>query len=368
MLDTMGVIIACNCESDLNELTRKRTVSAVPFAGRYRLIDFALSAMVNSGISTVGVATREGPFVLPPSTDEELTGDCRVAALQGVLRFLERSKQHYVVVADSNNVCNIRFDKIVERHKANNADITVVYQRVKSKTDGEAYADVDENEAVKDIVYSKDRKKCLNRITGYYIFTKDLLINLLEDCMLHDKKRFIKDLIERNINKLKIYGYCFDGFLRAIKDVDSYYSVSMELFDFKNRKDIFISEDKIFTKSKDRVPTRYLTNANVKNSIVADGCVIDGTVENSIIFRGVRVNKGAVIKNSIVMQDGIVSADATLDCCILDKTCVIREGKTLIGLSLLLRVAYWATYWEHCPSRLQSKARKSPLLCLSMGA
>ncbi len=328
MLDTMGVILACNNEADLGELTRVRAVSALPFAGRYRLVDFVLSGMVNSGMNTVGIATgpvyqsllnhvgsgkpwdlarkREGLFVLPPAPDAEFYGD-------------------------GNNVCNVRFDKIVETHKFNNADITVVYQRVKSKTDGETYVETDETGAVRDVVYAKDRKKCLNRLTGYYVFTKDLLINLLENCMLHGKKRFVKDIIEKNVGKLNIYGYCFDGFLRTIKDIDSYYTVSMELFEFDKRKDIFIPQDKIYTKSKDRVPTRYLSDAVVRSSIIADGCVINGTVENSIIFRGVRVHKGAVVKNSIVMQDGIISADATIGCCILDKNCVLREGKTLIG-------------------------------------
>lgn len=353
MLDTLGVIIACNNEADLGELSRVRTVSAVPFAGRYRLIDFILSGMVNSGMNTVGVATghnyqsllnhigtgkpwdlarkREGLFVLPPAQDVVLTGDCRIAVLTGAIRFLERSKQRYVVVADSNNVCNIRFDKIVEQHKNTNADITVVYQHVKSKTENETYVDVDENGAVKDLVYSSDRKKCLNRMVGYYVFTKDMLINILQDCMIHSRKRFVKDVIERNINRLKIYGYCFDRFLRSVKDIDSYYNVSMELFETNKRKDLFMSEDKIFTKSKDRVPTRYLSHASMKNSIVADGCVIDGTVENSIIFRGVTIGRGAEVKNCIVMQDGIISPKATLSCCILDKNCVIREGKTLIG-------------------------------------
>ena len=353
MLDTMGVILACNNEADLGELTRVRAVSALPFAGRYRLIDFILSGMVNSGMNTVGVATghnyqsllnhigtgkpwdlarkREGLFVLPPAQDVVLTGDGRIAVLIGIIRFLERSKQHYVVVADGNNVCNIRFDKIVEQHKAANADITVVYQQVKSKTENETYVEVDENGAVKDIVYMSDRKKCLNRMVGYYVFTKDILINILQDCMIHSRKRFVKDVIERNINRLKIYGYCFDKFLRTVKDIDSYYNVSMELFESSKRKDLFMSDDKIFTKSKDRVPTRYLSHASMKNSIVADGCVIDGTVENSIIFRGVTISKDAEVKNCIIMQDGVISPKATLNCCILDKNCVIRERKTLIG-------------------------------------
>lgn len=353
MLDTLGVILACNNEADLSELTRIRTVSAVPFAGRYRLVDFILSSMVNSGITTVGVATghnyqsllnhigtgkpwdlarkREGLFVLPPAQDVVLTGDCRVAVLSGAIRFLERSKQRYVVVADSNNVCNIRFDKIAEQHKAANADITVVYQQVKSKINGETYVDVDEEGTVKDLVYAQDRKKCLNRMVGYYVFTKDILMNILQECMIHGRKRFVKDVIERNINRLKIHSYRFDGFLRTVNDIDSYYSVSMELFETSKRKDLFMAENKIFTKSKDRVPTRYRSRAEMKNSIVADGCVIDGKVENSIIFRGVTISQGAVVKNCIIMQDCIISPKATLSCCILDKNCVIRDGKTLIG-------------------------------------
>ena len=353
MLDTLGLIIACNNEADLGELTRIRTVSAVPFAGRYRLIDFILSSMVNSGMHTVGVATghnyqsllnhigtgkpwdlarkREGLFVIPPAQDVVLAGDCRIAVLSGAIRFLERSKQHYVVVADSNNVCNIRFDEVVEQHINTNSDITVVYQQVNSKIDGETYVDMDENGVVKDLVYASDRKKCLNRMVGYYVFTKDILINILQECMIHGRKRFVKDLIERNINRLKIHGYCFDRFLRSIKNIDDYYNVSMELFETSKRKDLFMSEDKIFTKSKDRVPTRYLSHATMKKSIVADGCVIDGTVENSIIFRGVSINKGAAVNNCIIMQDCIISPKATLSCCIIDKNCVIREGKTLIG-------------------------------------
>ncbi|MCM1042737.1 MAG: glucose-1-phosphate adenylyltransferase subunit GlgD [Corallococcus sp.] len=331
-----------------------RTISAVPFGGRYRMVDFVLSAMVNSGIANVGIATdhnyqslinhlgsgkpwdlarkKEGLFILPPSSrDMDLTGDSRVQLLCGIQRYLERSKEHYVVIAEGNNVCNIRFDKIVERHKQNNADITVVYQKVKEKTAGEAYLDVGEDESAGGVVYNSDRKKCLNRVVGYYVFTKDLLINLLEYCARHGRKNFFKDVIERNIGKLNVYGYCFDGFLRSINDVQSYYDVSMDLFEFDNRKSIFIPQDKIYTKSKDRVPTRYQKNAEVKNSIVADGCVIDGTVENSIIFRGVSVSKGAVVKNSIVMQDAIISSDAHLECCILDKNCIVKKGKTLIG-------------------------------------
>ncbi len=354
MLDTIGLIMACDNQTELGELTKVRTACAVPFAGRYRLVDFVLSAMVNSEIDTVGLATdhkfqsllnhlgngkpwdlarkRGGLLIIPPYSPEvDLSRDARISLLISALGYLRRCKQNYVVVADSNNVCNIRFDDIVQQHIARGADITVVYQSEKEKTERDSYLDCDENEKVVDVVYKNDRKKCTNRIVGYYVFNKQVLIDIVEQCRLHDKKSFIKDVIESNIKRYKIYGWCFDGYLRTVYDIDSLYQASMDLLDNNCRKQLFLSEYRILTKSKDRVPTRYLANAEVKCSLVADGCVIDGVVENSIISRGVSVEKGAVVKNSIIMPDCTISANATLSAVILDKNCNIRQGKTLVG-------------------------------------
>lgn len=354
MLDTMGIIIASNNEANLGELTRLRTASAVPFAGRYRLVDFVLSAFVNSGIANVGIATdhkyqsllnhlgngkawdlarkKEGLLFLPPYSHElRPNGDNRISVLQDALGFFKRSKQQYVVVCDSTNVCNIRFEEIVELHKERHADITVVYQKVDKKSDGEVYIDLDEDKRAIDILSAKDKKKCLNRMVGYYVFTKDLLISLIEDCQLHEKTNFVKDVIAANLSKLNIYGHNFKGYLRTINSVQTFYDVSMELLDYNARGSLFMQEDKILTKSKDRIPTRYLSNSAVRNCVVADGCLIDGVVENSIISRGCVIGKGAVIKNCIIMPDCTVEANAHIECCIFDKQATVRSGKTLVG-------------------------------------
>lgn len=354
MLDTMAIVLASNNEADLGELTRVRTASAVPFGGRYRLVDFVLSNIVNSGINNVGVATdhkyqsllnhlgngkpwdlarkKEGLLLIPPySKDADLTGDSRIDVLSSAIGFLERHKQRYVVVCDATNVCNIQFDEIVELHRQRNADITVAYQEVCCKKPTDSYICVDEAEKINDVIFAKDTRACNNRIVGYYVFTKDRLIRILEACMLHGYNHFIKDVILRNLDKLNIYGHKITTPLRSIYSVQDFYDVSMELFDEGFRNSLFSGESKIRTKSKDRIPARYLQNSKIKNSVVADGSIIDGSVEHSIISRGVHIAKGAIIKDCIIMPDCRIEANVHLECCILDKGCVITSGKTLVG-------------------------------------
>ncbi|MBO5867180.1 MAG: glucose-1-phosphate adenylyltransferase subunit GlgD [Clostridia bacterium] len=352
MIDTMGLIFSSNNETNLGELEVIRSVAALPFAGRYRLIDFVLSGMVNSGIINVGVTTdynyrslldhlgsgkpwdlarkKYGLFILPPFAENLAKYDDKgMGMILGAIHYLKRSQQKYVVVADCNNVCNIRFDQVVAQHKQTGADLTIVYQDVDDGRFG-LYLDIEEGR-VTGFVTKTDDKPRLHRTVGYYVFTKDLLVNILERCQSQGKNDIAKDILENYITKHNVCAYRFDNYLATITDVDSYYRVSMDLLDVNVRKQLFVADDTIFTKIKDKVPTRYLSNAVVRNSMVADGCVIDGTVENCILFRGVTVEKGANLKNCIIMQDTVISADARLSCAILDKNCVICKGKELVG-------------------------------------
>ena len=345
MIDTMGVILTSNADADIGELTRLRSVAAIPFAGRYRLIDFVLSNMVNSGIVNVGVATeynyqslldhigsgkpwglarkKYGLRFLPPFSANSNETDDRIKMLTGVIHYLKRSTQKYVEVADCNNVCNLRFDAVVNTHLESGADLTVVYQHSKDKG---VYVDVAKDGTVKGISDDSD-----NRLVGYYVFTKDLLVNVLERYQMIGKKTFYNDLIAGYIKRHKVVGYCFDGYLATITDTESYFRVSMDLMRSDVRKSLFIADNHILTKVKDRVPTRYMEHAEVSSSFIADGCVINGKVENSILFRGVTVEEGAVVKDCIVMQDTVVSQNVRLQCCIIDKDCVILKGKELVG-------------------------------------
>ncbi len=352
MIDTMGVIFSSNNETNLGELATVRSVAALPFAGRYRLIDFVLSGMVNSGVINVGVATdynyqslldhlgsgkpwdlarkKYGLFILPPfARNLDLYEDERMGMILGILHYLKRSQQKYVIIADCNNVCNIRFEDVLARHKESGADLTIIYQDTEKEQPG-LYLDI-EGDRVCGIVAKNDDKLRNHRAVGYYVFTKDLLVNALERCQAQGKKSFAKDVIEGYIAKHNVIAYRFDKYLATITDIDSYYRVSMDLLDVDVRKQLFVADDTIFTKIKDKVPTRYLEHAVVKNSMIADGCVIDGKVENCILFRGVTVEKGAKLKNCIIMQDTVISRDARLSCAILDKNCVICKGKELVG-------------------------------------
>ncbi len=345
MIDTMGVILTSNADTDLGELTRLRSVAAIPFGGRYRLVDFALSNLVNSGIVNVGVATEYnyqslldhigsgkpwglarkqfGLRFLPPFSANSNETDERIKMLTGVIHYLKRSPQRYVIVADCNNVCNMRFDDVVALHVDSGADLTVVYQQSRDKG---VYIDVDESGNVKGIADKGD-----NRLVGYYVFTKDLLVNVLERYQNIGQKRFYNDLIAGYIRRHKVVGYRFDGYLSTITDTAGYFRVSMDLMDSNVRKDLFISDNRILTKVKDMVPTHYMDNAEVSSGFIADGCVIDGKVENSILFRGVTVEKGAVVKDCIVMQNTVISQNVRLGACIVDKDCVILKGKELVG-------------------------------------
>lgn len=351
MIDTMGVILTAG-NGDFSELTRVRSVSALPFAGRYRLIDFALSNMVNSGIVNVGVATdynyqslldhlgsgkpwslarkKFGLRFLPPFQVNQTDAEEQLKMLFNVIHFLKRSPQQYVVVADGNNVCNVTFDKVVEQHKRTGAELTIVYCQ-KPFVCGSKYVVVQPEGQVDGIIAPKQHDGKLNKPVGYYVFTKEYLVTVLERCQMLGKKSFFYDVIAPFVERGSAFGYCYDGYLAEIDGINAYFNASMDLFDGNVRKSLFMGENSILTKVKDKVPTRYLSNAVVSNSLVADGCVIDGEVTNCILFRGVTVQSGAKLSNCIVMQNSVISQNVRLGCCIIDKDCLVRKDKELVG-------------------------------------
>lgn len=352
MIDTMAVVLTGSNECDLGELTRFRSVAAIPFGGRYRLVDFALSNAVNSGIVNVGVATdynyqslldhlgsgkpwglarkKYGLRFLPPFSANESHADDRMKMLLGILHYLKRSQQKYVVVADCNVVCNITFNQAVEEHKESGAELTVVYAKSDATHSG-VFVSVNKDGSVKGFADVKDVKKLGNKLVGYYIFTKDLLVNVLERCQMLGKGDFFQDLLGTYFARNKVRGYLFTGYFAQVTDTISYYNAMMDLMNTDVRKGLFFVDNRILTKIKDKAPTKYLMNAQVSNSMIADGCVIDGNVENSILFRGVTVEKGANIKNCIIMQNSVVSQNVRLSSCIIDKDCVILQGRELVG-------------------------------------
>ena len=353
--NVLGLIYSNAYDSALPELTALRTMGSVPFGGRYRLIDFVLSNMVNCGISKVGVATKAnyqslmdhigsgkpwdlarkhgGLYILPPFSNKESGGVAnRIEVLQGSMDFLFHSKEEYIILSDCNVVCNLDFEAMIERHIATGADITAAYKRgVKPALSGLMSFAFDADERVTEISVGEPTGDTECYSLNIFLMRKALLERMVQEAAALLLDNFERDIFHRNVRNLKICGFEETGFVRTISDLASYYSVNLELLDKENRRKLFTPARPIFTKLRDDMPTIYGLGSDVGNSLIADGCTIEGTVENSVIFRGVHVGKGAVVRNSILMQGSMVSENATVQCVVMDKNCVLKPGKTLCG-------------------------------------
>lgn len=356
----MGLIFADNPEAGMGELTSVRTLAAVPFGGRYRIIDFILSNMVNSSIINVGITVPynyqslsdhlgtgkpwdidrkgNGLFVLPPkemSDSSERRGG--VDMIHGVSHYLSKSRQEYVLVADCNTVCNINFKNVLMAHLEKDADITMVYRDVDELNPKDLSTriliDADADERVRDIHVYPIQQKTKKSYMHMFLIKKSLLLELVGDAVAHNKHHISKEIFLPNLDRLKICGYKYEGYSRQIDNVKSFFNANLELLDKEIRDELFgLSNDMpIYTKVKDTVPTKYAKSAEVSNSFIADGCVIEGTVKNSILFRGVHVGKGATVENCIVMQNSDIMDNCLLENTVFDKEVILRSGKKLMG-------------------------------------
>jgi len=359
MRDTMGIIFTGESNISLQELTLRRSVAALPFGGRYRVIDFTLSNMINSGITNVGLITQNnyhslmdhldsgkqwdldrksgGLFILPPYVSHDNTGWYRgeIDALHNNMSYIRRSPQKTVVISGSSMVCNLTFEDAMEFHRDNMADITVIYKEDKKATNEElsrhTLIRTDESNRVWDIEVKPAVPMSDKVSMEMYIIDKRLFEYLIEECAARGQYDFNKDILIKNLNKIRILGYPYDGYLAKIDSVQSYFTHNLELFSSENFQELFHHAGPVYTKVKDEVPAKYGDHAVAANSLVADGCVIEGHVENCVLFRGVKIGEGAVVKNSIIMQDSEIQEKAVLENVILDKEVIIRKGRHLIG-------------------------------------
>ena len=360
MIDNaFGLIYTGEQSGRLKDLTLSRSVAAVPFGGRYRAIDFILSDMVNAGITSVGLITeknysslmdhlgagkewdlhrkRDGLFLLPPFLTNENAGVFRgtVDAIRSVSDFIRRTPNEYVILAGSRAILNVDLVPMMEQHLATGADITILYAEDGSLQPEEHSPDLrlilDETGRVTEMELDAYRPRSVNRSCDVMIMTKALLEYLLEEAYTHGEYDFHRDVLLKKCQTLMIMGHKYEGFVARLESVEGYFANSMALLNPDVRKDLFDPRHPIYTKVKDEVAARYSVSAVVKNSLVADGCVIEGDVENSILFRGVTVKPGAHIINSIVMQGAEVGENVLLDHVILDKGVKILPGRTLQG-------------------------------------
>ena len=354
--NVLGIIFSNANDECVPELTALRTMGSVPFAGRYRLIDFPLSNMVNAGISQVGVITksnyrslmdhvgtgkpwdlsrkREGMTILPPYNEPGMGMiKGKADALYGSINYIQNSKKDHVLLTDCNVVCNMDYDKFVKAHIANDADVTIAYAKgIPQKMEENTELIIGEGgriTAAKGIdCYSSE----VNYSLKIMLIRRTLIERLLHEA--HNSNiEDLETLISKNVKHLRMYAYEETGFVKVIGSLQSYYDISLELLKLENRKLLFTPDRPVYTKVRDEVPAIYGIGAKVSNSLIADGCRIDGEVENSILFRGVTVAKGAKIKNSIVMQGSFIGENSTLDCVIIDKAAVLKPNKMLCGAS-----------------------------------
>lgn len=357
MSNALGIIFSNMHDSIIGELTAHRCMGSIPVGGRYRLIDFALSSFVNSGIEDVGVITknnfqslmdhlgtgrewdlsrkRGGLVILPPYGRAE-TGVYRgrVEALQGIMQYIVKSNKPYVLATDCDYVANIEYREFIRSHEESGADITVMYTKMDAsqlnQMDMSVFALGDRGQVV-DMLINPRITGMQNVYMNTFIVSTRLLERIVDDCFSRNQFSFDKDVLQSGLRRMRIMGYEFDGYYTRYTSMQSYFENNMVLLEEEVREALFPQERPIYTKVRDEAPVRYGLDAQIRNSFVADGCTVEGLVENSILFRGVYVGKGAQIKNSIVMQDSSVGTGAGLDYVITDKNVAVRENRTLMG-------------------------------------
>lgn len=337
-MSAVGVIFSNIHDDNVPELSHQRTMGSLPYGGRYRLIDFALSNLVNSGVTTVGIITKNnyqslmdhlgsgkdwdlarktgGLVLLPPfgAIDNGGLYRSRLEALKGITGFLARRNEDYVILCDCDGVYHMDFTKVIDYHEAKQADITLVCHNEEiGNSSHYTLVQSDESGRVVDLKINDSVGGSNKFFSNILIINRNFLLRLINDATVHGYKSFEEDILRRNIVSLKIFAYDFHGYHATIDSLRAYFTHNMELLNKPIRDELFGDRD-IYTKVRDSAPSKYGDFADVRNSLVSDGCIVEGTVENSILFRGVKVGRGTVVRNSIVMQDTVIGENVRMNC------------------------------------------------------
>lgn len=359
MGNVLGLVFANMHDTTLGDMTKNRTMGSVMFGGRYRLIDFPLSNMVNSGISEVGVITKSnyqslldhlgsarewdlarkkgGLYILPPFGNVESTlYRGRIEALYGAMSFIKHSRAKYVILSDCDVVTNIDYKPIVAAHIESGADITAVahtgvYSSDDIKTSTVFNVDADKN--VTSVLINPDISGTCTTSLNVFVMSMDFLIETVNDAMARGNVSFERNILQEKCRELKIKIYEYDNYFSKLNSPESYFKSNMALLEPENARKLFVPKRSIYTKVSDNAPVKYDLDSKVSNSLIADGCIIEGEVENSVLFRGVKVGKGAKVKNCILMQGTVVGDNAELNYLITDKNVSICENHILTSSS-----------------------------------
>ena len=349
----IGIILAGGNNRKMRELSQKRAIGAMPVAGSYRSIDFALSNMTNSHIQRVGVLTQYnarslnahlssskwwdfgrkqgGLYIFTPTITSENsywykgTAD----ALYQNINFLKESHEPYVVIASGDGIYKLDYGKVLEEHISKGADITVVCKDLAPGEDDVNRFGVVQMDADNRIIDFEEKPLVAgnNTIsTGIYVIRRRQLIELLETCANEGRTDFVRDILVRYKNVKKIYGYKMDTYWRNIGTKESYYKTNMDFLNRDVRNYFFKQHPDIYSKVEDLPPAKYNGEAVVNNSLVASGCIINGTVENSVLFKKVYIGNNCVIRNSIILNDVHIGDNCVIENCIVESRDTIRAN------------------------------------------
>ena len=356
-MKAIGIILAAGNNKLMRELSYKRAVAAMPVAGSYRSIDFALSNMSNSKIQKVAVITQYnarslnehlssskwwdfgrkqgGLFVFTPTITADSSYWYRGTAesLYQNLHFLKSSHEPYVVIASGDGVYKLDFNKVLEYHIEKKADITIVVKNMQDRSEINRFGVITMNNdnRITDID-EKPLETNLSMVsTGIYVIRRRLLIELIEKAAEEDRHDFVRDILVRYKNIKRIYGYELKSYWRNISSVDSYYKTNMEFLNKDTRDYFFKQYPDIYSKVDDLPPAKYNYGANVRNSLVSSGCIVNGTIENSVLFKKIYVGNNSVIKNSIILSNAYIGDNAYIENCIVESGSTIKANSRYVG-------------------------------------
>ena len=356
-MNVMGIIFAN--DAPIGEISNKRTMGSLPFGGRYRQIDFPLSNMASAGIRHIGIISRqhyqslmnhigsgeewnleigEGnlEFLTPFSMSDYHSYRGKLENLYYAMDFLNSGPDdEYVVMSDASVLSNVDFVKVLKAHIASARDITVVTKS--GIANGIKPLDLaiklGENGEVADIAADYAAPAEYLASMDIFVMSKRLLCHQVKECIAHNRyhmdRDFVMGLWQAGIVTVNVYP--FEGIAMFNESTLEYYQNSLSILDTEVRHNIFGGNHPIFTKVRDRVPTYYGECSSIDHCIVADGCVLEGNVHGSVLFRQVRIKEGANVESCLIMNDTVVGEDSELKYVILDKNVVVRAGSKLIG-------------------------------------
>lgn len=353
----LGVITTDDIDKNFGDLCKHRSSYMLPFGGRYRIIDFALSNMVNHGLGNIAVYTGgnirsaldhlgngkpwdldrrfNGLFLFAPTIEEDLMlNKGEISQFSSTWQFFDRIKEENILLRHPNYLAKVDITEAHKKFKKTDADITLVYKKVDDPkgnliNSNKLYLDEDEN--LLDIGVNLGTEHKFNHFIHMSFFKKEVFLKLIKESKEKGDSLSMMDAIMKNKDKFKINAYEFKGHVENIIDLKSFYDANLNLLDRNISKEIFYKGGRVFTKTQDEPSTYYTDTGDASNSFIANGCIIKGKVENSVIFRGVKIGKNAIVKNSIIMQKTVIEDNAVVVNSIVDKSSNISKNANIAG-------------------------------------